>query len=54
MRNFFTVMAVAGLVSAGAVTGAISAKAGEVYGPYPVTLKGWWGVEKNKVHLTNV
>ena len=54
MRNFFTVMAFASLVSAGAVTGTIAAKAGEVYGPYPVTLKGWWGAEKNKVHLTNV
>ena len=52
MRNFFTVMAVAGLVSAGAVTGAIAAKAGEVYGPYPVTLKGWWGEEKNSVAYT--
>ena len=45
-------MAVAGLVSAGAVTGTIAAKAGEVYGPYPVTLKGWWGAEKNSVAYT--
>ena len=54
MRNFFTVMTVASLVSAGAITGTIAADAGEVYGPYPVTLKDWWGAEKNKVHLTNV
>ena len=45
-------MAVASLVSAGAVTGTIEAKAGEVYGPYPVTLKGWWGAEKNSVAYT--
>ena len=45
-------MAVASLVSAGAVTGTIAAKAGEVYGPYPVTLKGWWGAEKNSVAYT--
>ena len=30
MRNFFTVMAVASLVSAGAITGTITANAGEV------------------------
>ena len=52
MRNFFTVMAVASLVSAGAITGTITANAGEVYGPYPVTLKGWWGAEKNSVAYT--
>lgn len=52
MRNFFTVMTVASLVSAGAITGTIAANAGEVYGPYPVTLKGWWGAEKNSVAYT--
>ena len=45
-------MAVASLVSAGAITGTIAANAGEVYGPYPVTLKGWWGAEKNSVAYT--
>ena len=52
MRNFFTVVAVTGLVGVGAVTGTLAAKAGEVYGPYPVTLKGWWGAEKNSVAYT--
>ena len=45
-------MTVASLVSAGAITGTIAANAGEVYGPYPVTLKGWWGAEKNSVAYT--
>ena len=52
MRKLFTVMTVASLVSAGAITGTIAANAGEVYGPYPVTLKGWWGAEKNSVAYT--
>ena len=52
MRNFFIAAAAVGLISSGAVTGALSAKAGEVYGPYPVTLKGWWGTEKNSVAYT--
>ena len=48
MRNFLVAATVAGLLTGGA----LSANAGEVYGPYPVTLKGWWGTETNTVSYT--
>ena len=48
MRNFLVAATVAGILTGGA----LSANAGEVYGPYPVTLKGWWGTETNTVSYT--
>ena len=50
MKKFASKVRALGGVGAIAVTlSAMSLQAAEVYGPYPVTVKGWWGSETNTV-----